>query len=146
MVGQFLYLSHNLRRRQSLVATSAFRPEAPATPTTYNIFTLRSRISDSKVSPRRATLVQRNVTRNPLTIEAFARQVFPSDYRSRLPGLRCPFETASTFRRCGVQHPIETLTSIIDNKLLIDRPTSYTWKPQTLLTVHVAYTTLLREF
>lgn len=47
MVDEFLRPTHDLRRCQSLAAARAFRPETPAIPTTYNIFTLRSRINHS---------------------------------------------------------------------------------------------------
>lgn len=52
MVNQFLRPSYHLRRRQTLAAARAFRPETPATPTTYNIFTLHSHINDKTIRCR----------------------------------------------------------------------------------------------
>lgn len=50
MIDQLLRPAHDLRRCQSLAAARAFRPETPAIPTTYNIFTLRSCINRDTVA------------------------------------------------------------------------------------------------
>lgn len=49
VINQLLRPSDHLRRRQALAAARAFRPETPATPTTYNIFTLHSHINDKTI-------------------------------------------------------------------------------------------------
>lgn len=45
VIDQLLRPTYHLRRCQPLAAARAFRPETPATPTTYNIFTLHSHIN-----------------------------------------------------------------------------------------------------
>lgn len=52
MIDQLLRPTHDLRRCQSLAAARAFRPKTPAIPTTYNIFTLRSCISENDTLDR----------------------------------------------------------------------------------------------
>lgn len=66
MVNQFLRPSYHLRRRQTLAAARAFRPETPATPTTYNIFTLHSHINDKRLFRRRIFIAFREIADNPI--------------------------------------------------------------------------------